>query len=297
MGRLLARLQYIDVRIVYLIFAVCAAAPLVLQLKLPVPPSKESLGLFNEIENCPKDKIVLIHSTWDVGIQGECWGQYQAVVEHLLRRGVKFIVCSIDVPTAPEMAKKAMDSREVKAICKKYNRVYGVDWVQLGFTPSGSNFSTVQAMAKNFEAAYASDYIESKPLSELPLTKKYRNIRDVQLIYAVGYGSDERWLSFIRGVYGTDVAFAAAGISTSGYYPYLQSHQIVGMLAGVRGAAEYESLVHTKYGQLDPERGMGTRLIVPQAFCHMLIIVFVVLGNIGYFTARRMAAERERSGG
>jgi len=173
----------------------------------------------------------------------------------------------------------------VKALCKKYDREYGRDWVQLGFTVSGANFSTVQAMAKNIESVYAQD-VNGRPLSSLPLMRKVRSIQDIYLIYAITYSPDERWISFIRGVYGTEIAFGSAGISTSGYYPYLQSGQLVGMLAGVRGAAEYETLIHSP--------GKGSKLIVPQAFCHTLIIAFVVLGNIGYFSARRLAAERGR---
>jgi hypothetical protein len=288
MAKLLARLQYIDVRIVYLFFALAAAAPFVFPVRLPSPPSRPTMGLYNAIEHCPRDKVVLIHSAWDQGIQGECWGQCQAVVEHMLRRGVKFIATSIDVPTAVPFFTKVMKQPAVKELCRKYNRKYGEDWVQLGFTVSGSNYSTVQAMAKDFRAAYQTDAFGTS-LDDLPLTRRVRSIRDVYLVYVIGYGCDERWISFIRAVYGTKIAFACAGISTSGYYIYLQSDQIVGMLAGVRGAAEYEQLVHSP--------GMASRLIVPQAFCHTLMILFVVLGNIGFFAARRLAAEREKGAG
>jgi hypothetical protein len=287
MSKLLARLQYIDVRIVYLFFALAAALPFVLPLRLSSPPSEQALGVYNAIEQCPPDKVVLIHSAWDQGIQGECWGQCQAVVEHMLRRGVKFIACSIDVSTAVPFFTKVMEQPAVKEICRKYNRKYGEDWVQLGFTVSGANFSTVQAMAKNFQAAYETD-IYGTSLDDLTLTRHARSIRDVYMVYVIGYGCDVRWISFIRGVYGTKIAFACAGIQTSEYYPYLQSDQIVGMLAGVRGAAEYEQLVHSP--------GMASRLIVPQSFCHTLMILFVVLGNIGYFAARRIAAENEKGG-
>jgi hypothetical protein len=286
MTRILARLLYIDVRIVYLFFALAAALPFVIPIRLSSPPSKETMGLYNAIDRCPPDKVVLIHSCWDMFAQGECWGECQAVVEHMLRNGVKFVVTSIDLPTAPEFFKKVMDTDEVKEICRKYHREYGKDWVQLGYTVSGQNFSTVQAMARDIEAVYATDK-DGTRLADLPLMQRVRSINDVYMVYAVGYACDERWISFIRGVYGTKVGFGCAGISTPAYYPYLQSDQLVGMLAGVRGAAEYEQLVHS--------HGKATRLIVPQAFCHTLMIVFVILGNIGYFCARRVAAESEGS--
>jgi hypothetical protein len=68
-------------------------------------------------------------------------------------------------------------------------------------------------------------------------------------------------------------------------YPFYQSGQIKGFLGGLKGAAEYEtSIERPAFGV----RGMGS-----QTLGHVLIVLFIVLGNLGYLAARR---DQPRSG-
>jgi hypothetical protein len=69
------------------------------------------------------------------------------------------------------------------------------------------------------------------------------------------------------------------------YYPFLQTGQLSGLLSGMKGAAEYENLIYQKgYARSlgKAETGMNS-----QSMIHLLIIVLIVLGNIGYFFSRR----------
>jgi hypothetical protein len=57
------------------------------------------------------------------------------------------------------------------------------------------------------------------------------------------------------------------------------------MLAGMKGAAEYEGLVAEELhlgGRRKAMEGMSS-----QAAAHIAIMIFVVLANIGYFAGRR----------
>ncbi|MCJ7507431.1 MAG: hypothetical protein MUO85_01715, partial [candidate division Zixibacteria bacterium] len=62
-------------------------------------------------------------------------------------------------------------------------------------------------------------------------------------------------------------------------YSYLQTKQLVGLLGGMKGAAEYEKL-SKNYGRAMV--GMD-----PQSIIHLLIIFFIVIGNIGYFVTKK----------
>jgi hypothetical protein len=55
-----------------------------------------------------------------------------------------------------------------------------------------------------------------------------------------------------------------------------------GLLAGMRGAAEYEQLI----GHLD----VATKLMDAQTLSHLLVILFIILGNIGYLVGKRQNA-------
>jgi hypothetical protein len=62
-------------------------------------------------------------------------------------------------------------------------------------------------------------------------------------------------------------------------YPFLQSKQLNGLLGGLKGAAEYEALVMKKAHAVSGMR--------PQSVVHVIIILFVIFGNVIYLTSRR----------
>ena len=111
--------------------------------------------------------------------------------------------------------------------------------------------------------------------------QRVRSIEQIHLVVCITYAPSEDWISFIRGQYGTPVVFANMSIMVPYYVTYIESGQLAGMIVGTRGAAEYESLLKLE------KPGEATRLMTPQAFTHMLIIAFIVLGNVGYLAARR----------
>ena len=61
--------------------------------------------------------------------------------------------------------------------------------------------------------------------------------------------------------------------------PFVVSKQIQGILAGMPGAAEYESLVG--------EKGSATSGMDAQSIAHLVIVLFIVLGNTAYFIERK----------
>lgn len=278
MRDLLAKLQHIDRRVLYgLMFVVCAI-PFVKAIPLPVPVTSETRGLYHAIEECPRDKVVLVDCAWDQGSLSENKGQTVSVMEHMFRRGVKFIIISIDVPLAPPFAEQSAQEA-ARNVEREYGikPEYGEDWASLGYMRGG--FVVMQLLAKDFRQAFPRDRVLGKDLADLPVTRSVRDVDDIHMVYCITYQPNEQWISFVHGTYGTHVAFGCAAIVSSNFYPYLDSGQLVGMLAGVRGAAEYEVLVESP--------GLGSKLIVPQAFGHVLIVVFVLMGNIGYAAMRR----------
>jgi len=59
---------------------------------------------------------------------------------------------------------------------------------------------------------------------------------------------------------------------------YVQAEQLEGLLGGMKGAAEYEQLIgHVAKASA----GMDA-----QSLIHLLIIFFIIMGNLGYFMMR-----------
>ena len=79
------------------------------------------------------------------------------------------------------------------------------------------------------------------------------------------------------------LAIGVTGVMATDYYPYLQSGRIFGLMGGLKGAAEYE--------QLADNPGPATKGMAMQMWAHLLIIAFIIVGNIGYFATRRRAGK------
>jgi hypothetical protein len=67
-------------------------------------------------------------------------------------------------------------------------------------------------------------------------------------------------------------------------YPLLRSGQINGLIGGLRGAAEYESLIGQK--------GKAVAGMDAQSATHVAIIVLVIICNLFYFSMRRAAQQQ-----
>jgi hypothetical protein len=94
------------------------------------------------------------------------------------------------------------------------------------------------------------------------------------------------WLVDGNGRYGFPLAIGITGVMAADYYQYLQSGQLFGIIPGIKGAAEYESLIK--------QPGKGMEQAAYQVVAHSVIILFIILSNVAYFATRK---NKSRSGG
>jgi len=87
------------------------------------------------------------------------------------------------------------------------------------------------------------------------------------------------WVMVANALFHRPIAGGCTAVSAPQFYPYLQTNQLVGLLGGLKGAAEYEAL--TKYA------GAATRRMDSQSIAHLVIIVFIIFANFSYFVLRR----------
>ncbi|HSV74652.1 MAG TPA: hypothetical protein VLH79_12910 [Chthonomonadales bacterium] len=274
-----SRLQRIDNRWLYLALAVAVAVPAFVHIRPPIRPTRETLGVFEAVEQLPPGRPVLLLSTWDAGTIGECEGQFHAVVEHLMRRGQPFVVWTSNPQSPP------FYQRVIEDAARRHGRTYGTDWADLGYKmPAAQQAFGVQQMARDFAGTMRED-IHGTPVKQVPLLRDVRDATDFPLAISIGYNPALEFVQFVQAVYGTRVAFGVAAINSTMLYTYIDSRQIVGMLVGARGGAEYETLVGRP--------GIGVDVIVAQSFGHLLIIAVIVVANVAYLYERRT---RRRSG-
>jgi hypothetical protein len=58
-----------------------------------------------------------------------------------------------------------------------------------------------------------------------------------------------------------------------------EQQQLTGLLAGLKAAAEYEFLLETP--------GTATSGMDAQSIAHLIIIIFIVIGNVNYWRSKK----------
>ena len=94
------------------------------------------------------------------------------------------------------------------------------------------------------------------------------------------------WISYGQGRFGFPLALGLTGVMTAQYYPFLGSGQVFGIMGGLLGAAEYEDLADNPGRAKD-----GMRVQLP---AHLVIILFILMGNIGFLVDKY---RKKREGG
>jgi hypothetical protein len=106
------------------------------------------------------------------------------------------------------------------------------------------------------------------------------NYNNIDMLVGLEAGATgDAWVQYAGARFGLKMFLGATGVSAPDFYPYLQAKQIEGMIAGLQGAAEYETLVK--------QTGTGILGMPAQSVVHGLIILFIIIGNIGYFLTRK----------
>jgi hypothetical protein len=160
------------------------------------------------------------------------------------------------------------------------DKQYGVDWVNLGFLAGGEN--AIAAVARGIREAYPTDF-RRNVTAELPILEGRNTAADFDMFIFFSTGNADM---FVRQIYGYGVPIIGGLVSTivPQAEPYVHAGQIKGILAGLRGGAEYEKLLGRP--------GVGLASMDAQSMGHMLFIVFIAFANLAYFTSRGKAGRR-----
>ena len=172
---------------------------------------------------------------------------------------------------------KVFEAEEIQA----KDLEYGVDYVNLGFQ-TGNEF-VIQRMGSSFKSMFPTDY-EGTPYDDLPLVKNVKNFSNIDYCFnlSAGFPGSVEWVQIATDRYDVDLAAGNTAVQAPQMYAYYQGSQLVGLLGGMNGAAEFERLAEFT--------GKGTKFMLSQSFAHMVVIAFVLIGNVAFFMGDRKSA-------
>jgi hypothetical protein len=247
----------------------------------PVGVSPQTKAIYDAIENIPDDSVVIFHHQYHSGNWGELAGAGSAMLKQLFAKPVKIVVIT-QSSTGPSFFERYWTEYEAYDMpgnrdetLKKYNKEYGVDYVEFGYLTGYESGSRL--LADDFHTAYPND-IMGTSVEEIPMMENIKTAADVHtmIILHSWEAYNKFWLRQWQGRFGTQFLVVASGLVYPTLAPYYPRQQL--FTAGLRASGEYEGLMGYK--------GIGTKYGDAFSIVSVLMIVFVILGNLGQFLSK-----------
>src|SRR5205823_313805 len=194
-----------------------------------------------------------------------------AVMRRLFEKRCRILSPSMQFAGAP-MAEMAF-----RKVGPPLGKRYGVDFVNLGY--KSGNEALVLAMGSSIKSVYPTDTYGT-PAARLPALMEIDQLSQASMVVEIAATDAVNiWIRQGQGRFHFRMVAGVSGVMAPEMYPYLQSNQLLGLLGGMAGAAEYESQVHLL--------GTATRGIDAQSIVHLLIVGLIVAGNVFEWMDRR----------
>jgi len=271
------RMSQLDRRWVYLVLALVVVLTLLAKFKPAIMVTPEVASIYDFVEETKPDEIIHMALDYDPGSLAENHPMAFAIMEQALAKDINLIITALS-PNGPGMVEAAMLDI-IDSVKLHYGKdvVYGEDVVFLGYRPYPA--IVIMGMGINYRNPFPNDYYNT-PLDSLPMMVGVKNFDNVEgVILITGTSGIDMWIAYANGLYNVPLACGVTGVMAADYYPYLRSGQIFGLMGGMLGAAEYEKLVGRP---ADAHEAMKVHV-----WAHIFIILFILVGNIGYFISRR----------
>ena len=279
-------LMKIDRRILYLVLAAVVIIPFIFPFMIHPKAMPPVENLYNYIDSIPQDKALVISVDYTPDTEPELHPMTIALLRHAFTRRIKVGVLCIGVlglGLAENALTQVAGEFNQRATSKADSIIYGRDYVFWGWqTPV---LTVILGMGERISRVFTVDYYNNQT-ETLPMMKQIKNYNNVGILVSVSASASPGWyITYGQTSFGVKVGIASTAVQAADWYPYLNSGQATGMLSGMKGGAEYEELVQTNLGITDRRR--ATEAMASQTSAHFAIIVFILIGNIGYFALRR----------
>ncbi|MFO7638089.1 MAG: hypothetical protein R6X14_02115 [bacterium] len=286
------RLLAIDRRWIYVVVWLVVMIPLLLPFTIKPIPMPPVTRLFNYIDTMPEDKALLISIDYTPDTEPELHPMTYALLRHAFANRTKVgVLCVASVMSV------GLGVNAVEAVAEEFNQhattnadsiIYGRDVVFWGWS---TPFVTVLlGMGEKITNIFPVDYY-SNNTEELEITPYIKNYDDAGILVTLAASSVPiSWVTYAQVQFGLPIGCGITAVSAADFYVYLNSGQFTGMLAGMKGAAEYEELVEQKMIAQDQDwklRRKATEAMSSQTAAHIAIMLFIIVGNVAFFATRR----------
>ena len=261
----------IDRRWIFLALTVVFFVPIIRPLGLPNKTiSPATRRVYESIEKIPPGSFLMLSLDYDPSTRPELHPMAMALVRQAFKKNLR-----VGVVTYISGATGLIEDIFEKT-AKEYKKTDGKDYAIFPYTPN--YLAAMTQMASDLYGIYTVDR-NGKDLRAMPVMAGIKNYKDVSMVVCVtGTGLLDSWVAYVGDKFNVPMAGGVTAITQPGYGPYLQTGQLKGLIGGMKGAAEYESLIK--------EPGKGTSGIDALNLAHLLVLVLILTSNIIILTAK-----------
>jgi hypothetical protein len=274
---ILVRVSRLDRRWIFLGIALAVLLPFVTPLAIRATPSEHTLRFDDQLGQAIAAEGPLVICV-DFGPQtmAEMEPVLLAVMHRVFAARKPVIFMTFMAEAASPMRAYLMRMEQ------QYDLDYGKDYAFLGYASAFAY--TIYGMGTSVSDYFHTDD-RGTPIEELPITAGFHTLKDAAAVIDIASNSLPKfWIQYGVAPYGFPFLMACTAVQATDYYPYLQTGQVKGLLAGGRAGAEYEVLLLAS-GVIE-STGDATRGLGSQSLALIAVLAFIVLGNAGYFAGR-----------
>ncbi len=290
MASVVDRLLGLDRRWIFLLVFLSVAIPIIIPIGLPVTTTGPTRAAFEFIEGLHPGDVVWISFDYGPSSAPENDPMAEAVMRQCALKKVRFVVGVLYPLGGLSLANNAV----AKVAAEFPDLKYGVDYVNLGYKDGAA--AVMRRLGQDIAGAFPAD-VNGTPIAQIPMMKGIHDLHQVSLVFTAATGIiGEWWITQVHPQTGTPIIIGPTAVSAPKYYAFLNSGQLVGMIGGMKGAAEYEKLLRSRYPQMatfykTTHDFTATKGMDGQTVLHSVIILFLILGNYAYFRQRAAAAK------
>ena len=274
----------LDRRIIFLIVGLSVLIPLIQPewVNFPIRPTPESQIVFDEINKLNAGDKMLLSFEYGPSTKPEIHPMAIAILKHLYAKNIQVYGFAL-WPDGNFMSTEAFSE-----VSDDYDKKYGVDYVNLGYKPGGE--AVIKGIASDIRTLYTVD-LQGTSINDIPMMKDVVNIEDFDFVFSLsaGYPGSKEWVQYACDPKNIPLSTGCTSIQVTDIMPYVENDQIRGILAGMPGAAEYESLVEAELQKMEiaGKPGEASGMMAAQSIAHVVIVLFIIFGNISYFITRK----------
>jgi hypothetical protein len=250
--------------VLFVLTALAVALPLMIPLGLPLRVTKEVRGVYDAIQTLPKGSRVLISFDFGAASLPEMGPMSRALIRHCFSRDLRVIGLALLAEGA------GIGNNIISATAAEYGKIDRADYLFLGYKPRPD--AAMLGIGEDLRRVFPADHA-GRSTDGVPVLDGVNNYGQIALVVSVA--DDDMpiaWINYAGARYGASIACGATAVMVTSFYPYLPSGQLVGLIGGLKGAAEYEHLLDRP--------GSATRGMDAQSVAHGLILLAIVAGNL-----------------